>query len=142
MLPIRHSSRLLAIAAVGLALAPAALAHHSQSEFDLRAKVEVEGTVTKLEWKSPHGRLYVDVKNEKGETVNWNFELPSPTTLMRRGWKRDALKPGDYVKVGGAPARNYPAIAIATSIKDANGNALFTGTTQIYELGTEPKAPE
>ncbi|HUL83224.1 MAG TPA: DUF6152 family protein [Gammaproteobacteria bacterium] len=142
MLPIHHSSRLLAIAAVGLAFAPAALAHHSQSEFDLRAKVEVEGTVTKLEWKSPHGRLYVDVKNEKGETVNWNFELPSPTTLMRRGWKRDALKPGDYVKVGGAPARNYPAIAIATSIKDANGNALFTGTTQIYELGTEPKAPE
>jgi hypothetical protein len=135
-------SYLLAVAGVGLVLAPAAQAHHSQSEFDLRAKLEVEGTVTKLEWKSPHGRLYVDVKNEKGETVNWNFELPSPTTLMRRGWKRDALKPGDQVKVTGAPARNFPAIAIATSIKDANGNPLFTGTTQIYELETEPKAPE
>jgi len=137
-----RSSRLLVIAGVGLAFAPAAPAHHSQSEFDLRAKVEVEGTVTKLEWKSPHGRLYVDVKDDKGQTVNWNFELPSPTTLMRRGWKRDALKPGDYVKVAGAPARNYPAIAIATSIKDANGNALFTGTTQIYELEAEPKASE
>lgn len=137
-----HWSRLLAVAGVGLLLTPAAPAHHSQSEFDLRAKVEVEGTVTKLEWKSPHGRLYVDVKDEKGQTVNWNFELPSPTTLMRRGWKRDALKPGDYVKVAGAPARNYPAIAIATSIKDANGNALFTGTTQIYEPEPEPKASE
>ncbi len=64
--------------------------------------------MTKLEWKSPHGRLYVDVKNEKGETVNWNFELPSPNTLMRRGWTRDSLKSGDHVKVAGAPARNFP----------------------------------
>jgi len=78
--------------------------------------------------------LYVDVKNEKGETVNWNFELPSPNTLMRRGWKRDALKAGDVVKVAGAPARNFPAIAIATSIKDGNGKPLFTGTTPAYEL--------
>ena len=124
---------LLAAAGVGLVLAPAAQAHHSQSEFDLRSKVEVEGVVTKLEWKSPHARLYVDVKNDKGEIVNWNFELPSPNTLMRRGWKRDALQPGDRVKVGASPARNFPAIAIATSIRDGDDKALFTGTTPIYE---------
>ena len=58
-------------------------------------------------------RLYVDVKNDKGEIENWNFELPSPNTLMRRGWTRDSLKPGDRVKVAGAPARNFPTIAIA-----------------------------
>jgi hypothetical protein len=61
---------------------------------------------------------------------------------MRRGWKRDALKPGDHVTVAGAPARNFPAIAIATSIKDARGTPLFTGTTQIYEPEAEPKASE
>src|SRR5688572_30082378 len=108
---------LLAAAGVALVLLPAAQAHHSLSEFDLRSKVEVEGIVTKLEWKSPHARLYVDVKDDKGEVVNWNFELPSPNTLMRRGWKRDALQPGDSVKVGGSPARNFPAIGIATSIR-------------------------
>src|SRR5690348_9383811 len=84
--------------ALVLALAPA-WAHHSQSEFDPKLVVEVEGTVTQLDWRSPHARLYVDVVNEKGEVVNWNFELPSPVTLMRRGWKRDSLKPGDHVKV-------------------------------------------
>ena len=124
---------LLAAAGVGLLLTAAARAHHSQSEFDLRSKVEVEGIVTKLEWKSPHARLYVDAKDDKGEIVNWNFELPSPNTLMRRGWKRDALRPGDRVKVDAAPARNFPAIAIATSIRDDNDRALFTGTTPIYE---------
>ena len=121
------------LAAAALAAIPAAHAHHSQSEFDLRSKVAVEGVVTKLEWKSPHGRLYVDVKDANGETVSWNFELPSPNTLMRRGWKRDALQPGDRVKVEANPARNFPTIGIATEIRDANDTPLFTGTTPIYE---------
>lgn len=135
------TSRLSLALAASLGLASAALAHHSQSEFDVRASVEIEGTVTKLEWKSPHARLYVDVKNEKGETVNWNFELPSPNTLMRRGWKRDALKSGDRVKVAGSPARNFPAIAVATSIKDGNDKALFTGTTPILEPEAQSNDP-
>ena len=118
---------------VCLALVPAAWAHPSQSEFDLRAKVEVEGTVTRLDWRSPHAWVYLDVTDGKGQKVNWSFELPSPNTLMRRGWTRESLKPGDRVKVAGAPARNHPAIAIATSIKDGNGKPLFTGTTQVYE---------
>jgi len=130
---------LLMLVGLSLASVPAARAHHSQSEFDLRAKVEVEGTVTKLEWKSPHGRLYLDVKNDKGEVESWNFELPSPNTLMRRGWTRDTLKTGDHVTVAGAPARNFPMIAIATSIKDASGKPLFTGTTQVYEPEPESK---
>ena len=128
-----RSLTLLMLVGASVASAPPARAHHSQSEFDLRAKIEVDGTVTKLEWKSPHGRLYVDVKNEKGEVESWNFELPSPNTLMRRGWKRDALQPGDRVKVGASPARNFPAIGIATSIRDGDDKALFTGTTPIYE---------
>jgi hypothetical protein len=131
--------RFSASVALCLALVPAAWAHHSQSEFDLRAKVEVEGTVTKVEWKSPHAWVYLDVIDDKGEKVNWSFELPSPTTLMRRGWTRDSLKPGDRIKVAGAPARNFPAIAIATSIKDGSGKPMFTGTTQIYEPEAESK---
>ena len=136
-------SRLSALVGIGvglcLAMAPAAWAHHSQSEYDLRSKVEVEGTVTKVEWRSPHVWVYVDVTDGKGQQVNWSFELPSPVTLMRRGWTRDSLKPGDRVKVGGAPAKNFPAIAIANSIKDTTGRPVFTGTTQVHELEAESK---
>jgi uncharacterized protein DUF6152 len=123
-----------------VALTSGAAAHHSQSEYDLRGKVDVEGTVTRVEWRSPHAWIYVDVINAKGETVNWSFELPSPVTLMRRGWTRDSLKPGDRIKVSGAPAKNFPTIAIANSIKDANGKPMFTGTTQITE--PEPVSTE
>ena len=139
---MRGLSRLTAAATLGALLSSAAAAHHSQSEFDLRGKVEVQGTVSKLEWKSPHARLYVDAKNDKGEIVSWNFELPSPNTLMRRGWKRDSLQVGDHVQVTGAPARNFADIAIATFIKDAAGRALFTGTTQVYDAEAAPKANE
>jgi len=93
------------VIAVCLAIAPVAWAHHSQSEYDLKGKVEVAGAVTKVEWKSPHVWVYVDVIDDKGQTVNWSFELPSPVTLMRRGWTRDSLKVGDRVSVSGAPAR-------------------------------------
>ena len=130
---MRARTHLAAVLGLVLALASAAWAHHSQSEYDLKGKVEVEGEVTKVEWRSPHAWIYVDVANDKGEKANWSFELPSPVTLMRRGWTRDSLKPGDRVKVTGAPAKNYPTIAIANFIRDQTGKPLFTGTTQVYE---------
>ena len=131
---------LAAFTALCLAPAPAAWAHHSQSEYDLKGKVEVEGTVTKVEWRSPHAWIYVDVASDKGEPVNWSFELPSPVTLMRRGWTRDSVKPGDRVKVTAAPAKNFPTIAIANFIRDATGKPVFTGTTQVYDV--EPASKE
>ena len=132
-------SRLPLCIGLCLGLTAAARAHHSQSEYDSRKKVEVEGTVSKVEWKSPHAWIHVDVINDKGEKMNWHFELPSPNTLMRRGWTRDSLKPGDRIKVTGSPARNYPDIGIATAIKDSSGKALFTGVTEVYEPEPESK---
>jgi hypothetical protein len=133
-----HLFRYLACVGLCLALVPVvARAHHSQSEYDLRGKVEVEGVVTEVQWKSPHAWIMMDVPNDKGEKVNWSFELPSPVTLMRRGWKRDSVKPGDRLKVTGAPARNHPAIGIANAIKDGNGKPLFTGITETSEQAAE-----
>ena len=119
------------VSATGMLLTVSSLAHHSQSEFDFQSRVEVEGSVSRLEWKSPHARLYVDVVDETGETVNWDFELPSPTTLMRRGWSRNSLMPGDTVSVTGFRARNFPTIAYARTVRDEQGNGIFTGITEV-----------
>lgn len=136
----RCGARLL-VAALALLLGHAALGHHSQSEFDFRKRVEVTGKVTKLDWRSPHARLYIDVVDAEGKTASWDFELPSPTTLMRRGWSRKSLQVGDQVSVKGVEARNHPFIAYANSITTADGKALFTGTTDVYEPEKEA-APE
>ncbi len=130
---ISRLAMMLGAASLAGALPHAASAHHSQSEFDFTAIVTVEGEVTELSWRSPHARLYVDVVNEQGEVENWNFELPSPTTLMRRGWTRRSLAPGDQVTVTGARARDFPTIAYARSIRDADGEPMFTGVTAVEE---------
>ena len=51
-----------------------------------------------VEWTNPHGWIHVDVE-EKGETITYDLELPSPSTLMRQGWRRNDLKVGDKVVV-------------------------------------------
>jgi hypothetical protein len=88
------SGFLLALAAVP------ALAHHSfAAEYDSTKPVTLKGAVTKMEWQNPHARFYVDVTDEAGKVTNWEFELGSPNGLMRRGWTRNSLKPGDPVTI-------------------------------------------
>jgi hypothetical protein len=118
---------------LAISLAATALAHHSGAAFDPNLKVEVKGKVSKIEWTSPHARLYVAAKDEKGADVEWNFEMPSPVTLMRRGWSRTALEIGDEVTVTGNRARDYPHIAIATGVIDAGGKRLFSGSASSTE---------
>lgn len=101
--------------------------HHSAAAFDPDIKLDVTGTVASLEWTSPHARLHVDEVLEDGSVVNWNFELPSPVGLMRKGWRRDDLKAGETVTVQGFRAKAYMDIGIADSVSDSEGNNLFSG---------------
>jgi hypothetical protein len=125
---MKHIRTYIAAAGIACFFAGSAIAHHSLSEFDPDLPISISGTVSKVEWKSPHARLYLDAVGEDGETVNWNFELPSPNTLMRRGWNRNALQPGEQVTVTGIRARNYPTIAIARTITNKDGEAFFSGS--------------
>jgi hypothetical protein len=102
-------------------------AHHSAAAFDPDIVVDVTGTVKELQWTSPHARLYVDEVQEDGSTVTWNFELPSPVGLMRKGWRRNDLAPGDAVRVEGFRAKAYPDIGIAELVQDGEGQPLFSG---------------
>lgn len=123
--------RLRTCLGLALALAPAlAVAHHAfAAEFDRDQPIEVTGTVTNVEWMNPHARFYVDVEDENGAVVNWDFELGSPNGLMRQGWRRDSLKPGDVVTVNGWRARNAPNVANARSVKLADGREVFAGSS-------------
>ena len=125
--------RTLAVWILAASIAATASAHHSGAAFDPNLKVEVNGKVSKVEWTSPHARLYVVAKDDKGADVEWNFEMPSPVTLTRRGWSRTALAVGDAVTVTGNRARDYPHIAIASGVIDADGKRLFSGSASSAE---------
>ena len=111
----------LVVAGVALLMSVApVLAHHSFStQYDINKPVEMKGAITKVEWTNPHARFYIDVRDEKGEVTNWNFEMASPNVLVRNGWKPNTLKIGDQVTVGGYLARTAPRMAIAGAITDA-----------------------
>jgi hypothetical protein len=121
-----------AVLAVCIGLVPAAppvVAHHAFSaEFDSEKPVKLSGLVTKLDWTNPHAWIYVDVKDEAGKVANWGFELASPNGLMRNGWTRFSLKPGDEVTVEGSRAKNGSTVANAqTVILAKTGQRLFAG---------------
>jgi hypothetical protein len=114
-------------AAFGLVLsAVPVLAHHSfAAEYDSKQKIEIKGTITKVEWTNPHARFYVDVADKDGKTTNWNFELASPNVLVRNGWKRTSLKVGDEVTVSGNRAKDGAAMANAGAVTLADGKRVF-----------------
>jgi hypothetical protein len=122
--------RALALFALGLVAAVTpALAHHSfAAEYDDKKTLTLNGTVTKVEWLNPHVRFYVDVKDESGKMVNWELELGSPNQLMRRGWTRNSLKPGDMISVEGYRAKDGSNLGNARTISLADGRKVFAGS--------------
>ena len=115
--------------AASLMLVPVqTFAHHSfASEFDINKPIELTGTVTVIRWTNPHGRVLVDIEDENGEIVNWDFELPSVNQLIRRGWKRNDLKPGDKITLSGHQARDDRPVARARVMTRPNGDVVFGG---------------
>src|SRR5690606_38116220 len=92
--------------------------------------VKLTGTVTKVEWTNPHIFIYIDVPDDGDEVASWALELGAPNALLRRGWKRDSLKPGDEITIEGSLARAGSRLANATSIVlTATGQRMFTGSS-------------
>jgi hypothetical protein len=81
-------------------------AHHGTGiSYDQDKHITVKGIVTEFAWKNPHSQLYLDIKNEKGETVNYAVELNSPGVMTRQGWNRRIFKAGDEVVIDVHPSR-------------------------------------
>lgn len=123
------------ITAAGVALLAAATAvpvgaHHSfAAEYDSTKSIKVTGEVVRLEWTNPHARVVVDGPDENGVKKEWDFELGPPTTLMRRGWNRNSLKPGTIITVEGFRSKDEPSTANARTVKLSDGRQVFAGSS-------------
>lgn len=116
---------LAAALALGAAAVPV-LAHHSfAAEYDREKPVTLKGNVTAVDWVNPHAWIHLDVKDDSGQVTNWSCELGSPNLLLRNGWRRDTLKPGDAIIIEGTSAKDGAKRANARTVKLANGQRVF-----------------
>jgi len=93
-----------------------AMAHHGVAGYDMSKTVTLHGTVTKFDWSNPHVVVYVDAKNEKGETQNWTIEFAAPIHMVRAGWNKNVMKAGDDIVIDTHPSRNGAPVGITSTI--------------------------
>lgn len=99
---MRFAILFLLIAACALLIAPVPLAaHHGSSNYDMSKAVSVKGTVKQFNFVNPHSAIYLEAKDDQGNSEQWLVEADSPNNLARNGWTRESVKPGDQVTVVG-----------------------------------------
>ena len=105
----RIARRTLIAAALGAALAPAALAHHGWGSYDSNTVLTLNGTIRAATYENPHGTLQFDAD---GKSAWWElFRLHSVQGLAY----------ADACKVTGITLANASHVnrVVATRLRDA-----------------------
>ena len=127
-----RATRIIGIIGVGLLLASAVpvVAHHAFSaEFDASRPLQLEGTVTRMEWINPHAWIHIDVTKDDGTVESWMIEGGTPNTLFRRGFTKDSLQPGTVIMVDGYQAKDGSMRANGRDLTLPDGQKLFLGSS-------------
>jgi hypothetical protein len=70
-------------------------AHHATAtEYDVSKTVTLKGTITRLDWANPHIHVYMQVKDERGVTQEWDVEFPAPGAAIVAGLSKQTLANG------------------------------------------------
>ena len=80
-------------------LATPILAHHSHGNYNMTEYTTLKGVVKEVHWINPHTWIYLEVKDDKGESTMWALEGASVIQVERRGWTKDMIKVGSTIAV-------------------------------------------
>ena len=100
-------------------------AHHGRAGYDTKGQgITLRGVVTEYKWINPHVFLNWQVKNEKGEVVEWTGEFSSPTTMISEGMGKTTFKAGDEIIATVIPAKGNVPHGLMLKIVRPDGTVL------------------
>jgi hypothetical protein len=97
-------------------LAAPAWAHHGIGRFDPTGYIELEGTLTDLDFVNPHAYVHFDTVGDDGAVIAMSCEMRAATVLRRSGWSPDLFEPGVRIRITGRPHRDDPTACHAETL--------------------------
>ena len=126
-----HVRRMILTAAGSLGLlSTPALSHHSNVAYEVTKVITITGVVKEFRWSNPHTWILVTVDDGKGGKVEWACEGRAPSVLLRSGWVRTSLKPGEMVTIDMSPARDGSRTSIVARVTKADGTILANAPSE------------
>jgi Family of unknown function (DUF6152) len=120
--------RRLAAVVIGISSPALVQSHHNSAPlYDFDESVTVEGVVAQVRFVNPHARIYFEVTDDEGKAVLWMAEGANPMVLRRWGWTGEEMKPGDRVRITGAPSRDGSPMVEWRTITLPDGTELGGG---------------
>jgi len=119
--------RLIALAAVlsaALFNATPGRAHHSNVAFEVTKVITISGVVKAFQWRNPHTWVVLEVDDGKGGKAEWAVEGRAPGVLLRAGWTKNSLQPGEMITVDFSPAKDGSKTGLVARVTKADGTIL------------------
>jgi hypothetical protein len=113
-----------ALAAAALCAAASAQAHHSNTAYDGSKSVDWQVAVKEFRFVNPHAYVFFTMQDGGGKLVEGRCELSARTMLARMGWTAETFKPGEKVRLLGAPGRNEANVCLLNSFTRSNGTVV------------------
>jgi hypothetical protein len=107
-------------------------AHHGTAAYETNKFTTIKGTVTDYQFMNPHSEILIDVKDASGKVAKWVGEAGSVTSMTRKGWTRNLLKPGDEITMIGNRAKNGSTTMRLSKIVLANGKEYLVDRAEDY----------
>jgi uncharacterized protein DUF6152 len=107
MTKLTHAVLVATLLTVPVFVEPAS-AHHGAGLYDMRKNVELEGTITRVDFVNPHTYVYFDVVGSDGKVTAMKCETRGATVLRRSGWSPEMFVKGTSIKIAGHPHREDP----------------------------------
>ncbi len=136
------AERVMSALVASLAIGAPALAHHSFSAFDMTKEVEVQGVVKQFRWMNPHSALLLTSKDAAGSPVEIYIEMGGPGMLVRNGWLRESVKPGDAIKATIHPMRDGSPGGDLVKVVLPDGRTLSGSLNINFAPGVVPPGPK